>query len=99
MMTKRTFEIEFSFYHELVDTAVIELDQAVIDAVDDDWRSVLYDLHTPEEIAEHIGWNLCARNVKLSNLDGWADQPDSNARIVKYPTLDDFAVTAREITE
>lgn len=51
-MSKRTFELEFT------GTATIELDDAVIDAVDDDWRAVFYQLHTPEEIARHVGYNL-----------------------------------------
>lgn len=42
-MSKRTFELEFT------GTATIELDDAVIDAVDDDWRAVFYQLHTPED--------------------------------------------------
>ena len=60
--------------------ADLDLDQDVIDAVDEEWRSSFYDLHTPEDIAEHIGRNLL-RGVRLSMLDGWADQPDTNANL------------------
>jgi hypothetical protein len=59
----------------------IELADEVINVVDDEWRKQLYDLHSAEEIAEHIGINLVVNQAKLSQLDGWADQPDSNAKI------------------
>jgi len=75
MMNKRLFEGTISIYVQ------IELDSAVIDVVDDEWRSGLYNLRTPESIAEHIAGNLI-RGARLSMLDGWADQPDGNARIV-----------------
>jgi len=76
--------------------AIIELDPAVIDVVDDEWRRYLYDLHTPKEIAEHIGYNMIANRWPLSALDGWADQPDSNAKYVIYPEWDN--ITATEIS-
>ena len=69
---------------EMVVTATIELDDAVIDVVDDEWRAGLYNLHTPEEIAEHIACNL-VRGARLSMLDGWADQPDRNACFLDGP--------------
>ncbi len=75
-MSKREFEITFR------GTAYIKLDDQVIDVVDDEWRSYLYNLHTPEEIAEHIAYNLIFNSGELSMLDGWADQPDSNARLI-----------------
>ncbi len=73
-MGKRKFEITFN------GIAYIELDDQVIDVVDDEWRSHLYNLRTPEEIAEHIAYNLIFNNGSLSILDGWADQPDENAK-------------------
>lgn len=60
----------------------VELEQDVIDAVTDEWRSSLYDLWTVEQIVEHVGLNL-KEGVSLSSLDGWADQPDSNAKVVR----------------
>ena len=62
--------------------AKIELDEQVIDVVDDEWRRYLYQLDTPEEIAAHVGYNLAVNRIPLSMMDGWADQPDKNARIV-----------------
>lgn len=72
----------------------IALDNSVIDVVDDDWRKHLYDLKTPEEIAEHIGYNLVINQWSLSNLDGWADQPNRNARVISEP---EWEVSAEEI--
>lgn len=69
---KRKFEVTFTV------TAKIELDEAVITAVDDEWRSQFYNLRDVQDIAEHIAYNLLQGN-DLSRLDGWADQPDKNA--------------------
>jgi hypothetical protein len=78
-MTKRYFRVRV--YGE----AIVKLDQNVIDIVDDDWRESLYDLNTPEEIAGMIGYNMMCNKYSLSGLDGWADQPDSNAQFLRYP--------------
>ena len=87
-MSKRRFRIIFS------GEAEIELDSLVIAVVDDEWRSYLYNLKTPEEIASHIGYNLIFNNARLSMLDGWADQPDSNA---KYQECDVLEIEAEEL--
>lgn len=75
-MAKRIFEIE------LRGTARIELDDAVIDRVDDDFRSSLYNLHGAQEIAEHVGYNLIVNGGRLSIMDGWADMDNDNARVL-----------------
>lgn len=87
----RTFEITFD------GNATLVLEDAVIDAVDDSWRASFYDLVTPEQIAEQIAFNLL-RGWKLHQLDGWADQPDSNARLIENPNdvFDDLSVSAIE---
>ena len=69
-----TFELEITVL------ATLTLDEHVINVVDDEWRSYLYNLNTPEEIAEHIAYNLL-RGVRLHQLDGWTNQPDNNARL------------------
>lgn len=75
-MAKQTFTVQ------LTGEAVVELDDAVITVVDDEWRAALYDLHGADEIAKHVAYNLIVNNLKLSQMDGWADQPDDNARVV-----------------
>lgn len=72
---KHKFNVTFSV------TAKIELDDAVIDAVDDEWRSQFYRLMDIEDIADHIAYNLL-QGAGLSCLDGWADQPDKNAKLL-----------------
>lgn len=81
----RTFQIEYKVY------ATIVVEDSVIDVVDDEWRAQLYDLDTPEEIIEMVAENLI-RGRDLSDLDGWADQPDSNAKL----HIDDTEI---EVTE
>lgn len=91
-MTKRKFEIVFGGS----ETAVIELDEAVISAVDDDWRAMFYDLHEPEDIAQHVGYNLIVNHLRLSQMDGWADQPDSNAKVLTHPEAP-YTIRAKEL--
>ena len=99
-MTTRRFEVEFSMYGGFViDTGIIEIDQKVIDVVDDSWRDALYNLHTPEEIAAHIGFCKFVLNLPLTSMDGWANLDDKMLEVIKYPTLDDFDRTAKEITK
>lgn len=91
-MSKRTFEIEITA------TVTIEVDDMVIDVVDDEWRSMFYGLHTPEDIAEHIAYNLIVNRASLSQLDGWADQPDANAAIVDDEEWE-LVASEMEVTE
>lgn len=60
-------------------TATIEaeviLSQKVFDNVDDEFREMIYDLTTDEEIAEHVCYNL-VRGAHLSGLDGFANLED-----------------------
>jgi hypothetical protein len=79
-MTDRYFKVRVE------GEAIIKLDQAVIDVVDDYWREWLYDLYTPEEIAAHVGANMICHNWPLHQMDGWADQPDENAQFEEYPS-------------
>src|SRR5258706_1482596 len=74
-MGKRIFDFSFNVYGK------IEVDDDVINVVDDAWRKELYDLETPEEIIEMIA-RCMLQGADLSSLDGWANQPDKNARII-----------------
>ena len=101
-MGKRRLKLHFSIYGEYVDSAVIELDDAVIEAVDDAWRSTFFynNLRTPERIAAHVGYNLIINDLSLSQMDGWADQPDENARVLEWPLLPPtgWEIEAEEVT-
>jgi hypothetical protein len=92
----RKFTITFEQYEE-IDRTTIEIHQAVFDAVDDDWRASFYDLHTDEEIAAHIGYNMVINRASLNQLDGWANLPADYARVGRWPTLDDWEVNAIEV--
>lgn len=74
-MAKRTFHVELY--------CKVEIDDEVIAAVDDDWRKHLYPLHTPEEIAQHVAFNLLVNGARLTQLDGWADKDDSMATVLR----------------
>ena len=102
---KRRFEIVITVDNFYDYYAEIELDQKVIDAVTDEWRSVFYPLYTPEDIAEHIAYNLIINRARLTRLDGWADLSDGMAVITKHPYFQedydfyntDYEIEAREI--
>ena len=94
---KCRFEVTIECNYSELDTAIIELDQMVIDAVDDGWRDMFYDLHTPEEIAAHIAYNLIVNKARLTHLDGWANLSDDMAKIIKYPDEPEYEFTAKEL--
>lgn len=67
----------------------VEVSQKLLDDVlTDEWRSHYYNLHTPEDVAAHLAYNFM-RDVPLSLLDGFADQPASAARMIGRPEDDD----------
>lgn len=60
----------------------IELDDVVIQAVDDDWRKVFYpSITTPQKVAEHIAFNMIVNDLKLSEIDGFANLKDEMAKL------------------
>ncbi len=60
----------------------IELDSAVIDAVNDSWRKTFYDFNTPQQIAEHIAFNMLVNNLDLSDIDGFANLSNDMAKLL-----------------
>jgi hypothetical protein len=80
-MAKRTFTIEITGYAE------IEIDDEVIEVVNNEWREQFYNLRSEAEIVEHVAYNLLVNKWQLSQLDGWADQPDDNATVTIEPEL------------
>lgn len=61
----------------------IEIEDAVIDAIDDEWRKTFYpSLTTPQKIAEHIAYNIIVNDAGLSHLEGFANFPDDYAKII-----------------
>ena len=60
----------------------IELDRAVIDAVDDLWRKMFYDFNTPQQIAEHIAFNMVVNNLDLSDIDGFVNLSNDMAKLL-----------------
>ncbi len=65
--------------------ATIKIDQKVLDAVDDDWRSHYYQLFDEEEIAAHIAFNVFVNNLSLTQIDGFAHLSDD---LVEVPRGD-----------
>lgn len=87
-MQKRRFEIELN------GTALIELDQSVLDEVDDSFKKNIYNLDTLHKIVEHLAYNLIVNQLRLSDLDGWVDHPNSDARVYD----EDWDITIKEVT-
>jgi len=52
----------------------IAIEESVFPAVlTDEWRRVFYPLRTPDEVAEHLAFNL-VQGHPIEHLDGFADQ-------------------------
>lgn len=69
---------------EVTIRATIEVpDDAVLRCTEnhDDWRGTFYDLATPEEVFEHLAFNLVRHDRALSMLDGWADLAAAAAKV------------------
>jgi len=60
----------------------IELDDIVINSVDDSWRRTFYDFSTPQQIAEHIAFNMVVNDLELSDIDGFADLSNNMAKLL-----------------
>mgnify|MGYP001340642352 CR=1 FL=1 len=60
----------------------LELDDAVINNVDGSWREMFYDFTTPQQIAEHIAFNMIVNDLTLSQIDGFANLFDDLANLV-----------------
>jgi hypothetical protein len=71
-MSKRTFVVRFDGEY------AVDLDQALIDAIDDEWRKTFYgDVRTPEDIAKHIAFACVVRGFRFSQLDGFNGLPEA----------------------
>jgi hypothetical protein len=81
-MGKQIFEVEL---HTM---ATIELDDEVIKAgASDDFYEVMGYRMSPQEVADHIVYQKIFNGASLSQLDGFADQPNSNAKILNEDTI------------
>jgi hypothetical protein len=58
-------------------TAILEIDDKVFAAVDDDWR-----FRDNDDIAAHVGFNVLINNCKLTSIDGFAGLNDKLVSIV-----------------
>lgn len=92
----REFEFRLDDWHDWILKGTLWLHEKVIEAVDDEWRSVFYDLHEPTEIAKHIVYNKIVNGSGLSKLDGWADMPDHYAVIMHTVLNDDIDIVVFE---
>lgn len=61
----------------------IEIEDEVIKAVNDEWRETFYSLISPQQVAEHIAYNIIVNDARLSQLDGFANFPDDYAEILR----------------
>lgn len=84
------------FLIEISTLFTMELSDKVLNAVDDKWREQFYNFKTPEEIAQHIAYNMVINNAKLSQLDGFADQPNEYAELLDTPIWDTHIIETSE---
>lgn len=79
------------FRVSITTTIEIAIDDAIVALCGDAaWVRDFYGLGTPEEIAEHLAYNVGLRYRSVSRLDGFADRADADvvARVtdVEYET-------------
>lgn len=84
----RVFAVEMMVYC----TITVE-DQDVLDRITGDggeeWRSRFYDLHTAEDVAEHLAFNAVTNGVHdVRRLEGWADVESDRAVTVDVDNTD-----------
>lgn len=59
--------------HFTVEVEIAVADHVIAEVLLPDWSKNFYDLRTPQEVAEHIAYNVVANGVKdLTTLDGFA---------------------------
>lgn len=70
--------------YEVFVEGVVRLNIAdeVFTAVDEDWRKKFYDLKTRAAIAEFLAMNIAVNHLDLSDIDGFADQPNSRVIVI-----------------
>jgi hypothetical protein len=77
-MGKQVFNVK------LIGDITIELDDEVIKAgASNDFQSVIGFRMSPKQVAEHLAYQMVVNNATLEQLDGFADQPNGNARIIR----------------
>jgi len=62
-------------------STTVKINPVVFSQVDDEWRSMFYNLDTPSKVIEHIAYNLL-QGFKLSQIDGFANLPDEYAVLI-----------------
>lgn len=79
---------DFVVYEVEVSTRVrVVLHPDVVDRVDDDWRSGMYQLYDDEDILSHLLFNLL-QGRRIDQLDGWADLPAFAAYVDEMERVD-----------
>jgi len=86
--------VKHRFEVTITTVATLELDDAVLAAVDDDWRKQMYaHIHTPEDVAEFVGFNMILRDLRLRSIDGFANLENSLASVVPGSVEHDVEAT------
>lgn len=83
-MSKKTKRLtgKKRFFQVIVTCRVeLELDEAVLSEVNDDWRRQFYPFATPEEIAAHVGYAMAREGFGIDLIDGFAMLPREAAKI------------------
>jgi hypothetical protein len=51
-------------------------------ALTPEWQANFYVFQNERDVLDHLAYNLVINNARLSQLDGWADRPDSDCVVV-----------------
>ena len=95
---KRIFDVDVECEEVFMGCITLEVDQRVIEQVTDGWRRDFYDLRTPEDIVEHIAYNMVVNDLNISQLDGFADLDDSMVQITFWNVdRPEYGIHAKEV--
>lgn len=75
---KKTYKVR------VIQEVELEIDSKIIKAVDENWRKTFYKhVKTPQDIANHIGYNVLVNDAQLSNLDGFANLSNNLVKVLR----------------
>jgi len=75
--TMRKFRVRFEGEIELE-----VADELLKSCNTDEWREQMMPFKRDEEFVEHIAYNTVINNLRLEQIDGYADQPEERVRLV-----------------
>lgn len=72
---RKEFRVKLTCY------VTLRISPTVLAGVDDGWRQTYYQLHSDEDVAQHIAYNMVVNDLSLQQIDGFADRKEREAEV------------------